>query len=96
MCRALIRWSPQGFEWESNSKHAEDMVELCGLKQESKGAPTPITKASGNRTERDIDDDAGATTDVQASRQAAGTGHYHADRSSITPVCNVRGDERNE
>ena len=31
-----IRWSPQGFEWESNSKHVEDMVELCGLKLGSK------------------------------------------------------------
>ena len=35
-----IRWSPQGFECEPNSKHVEDVVELCGLKQESKGAPT--------------------------------------------------------
>ena len=50
-----IRWSPQGFQWESNSKHVEDMVELCGLKLESKGAPTPITKATG-MGRRDIDD----------------------------------------
>ena len=41
-----LRWSPQGFEWESNNKHVEDMVELCGLKLDSKGAPTPITKAT--------------------------------------------------
>ena len=39
-----IRWSPQSFEWESNSKHVEDMVKLRGLKQGSKGAPTPIMK----------------------------------------------------
>ena len=25
-----IRWTPQGFEWESSSKHDEDMMELCG------------------------------------------------------------------
>ena len=42
-----IRRSPQGYEWESNSKHVEDMVARCGLKQESKGAPTLITKATG-------------------------------------------------
>ena len=30
-----IRWSHQGFEWESNSTHVEDMVDLCGLKLES-------------------------------------------------------------
>ena len=36
----------QGFEWESNSKHVEDMVELCGLKLESKH------KGDGKRTER--------------------------------------------
>ena len=35
------------FEWESNSKHVEDMVELCGLKLGSEGAPTPITKVTG-------------------------------------------------
>ena len=32
-----IRWSPQGFEWESNSERGEDMVELRGLKLGSKG-----------------------------------------------------------
>ena len=42
-----IRWSPRGFEWESNGKHVEDMVELCGLKQESERAPTPITRTTG-------------------------------------------------
>ena len=68
-----IRWSPQGFEWESNSKHVEDMVELCGLKQESKGAPTPITKATG-QGRRDIDDDL-EPHDAQTFR-TAGTGLY--------------------
>ena len=69
-----IRWSPQGFEWESNSKHVEDMFELCGLKLGSKGAPTPITKATG-RGRRDIDDTLNKT-DAQTFRQAAGTGLY--------------------
>ena len=68
------RRSPQGFEWEPNSKHVEDMVELCGLKQEPKGAPTPITKATG-KGRRDIDDDL-EPHDVQTFRQAAGTGLY--------------------
>ena len=77
-----IRWSPQGFEWESNSKHVEDMVELCGLKLGSKGAPTPITKATG-RGRRDIDDTLNET-DAQTFRQAAGTGLYMSiDRPSL-------------
>ena len=79
-----IRWSPQGIEWESDrsdskhvewesdSKHVEDMVEFRGLKLESKGAPTPITKATG-RGRRDIDNTLNAT-DAQTFRQAAGTG----------------------
>ena len=50
------------------------MVELCGLKLESKGAPTPITKATG-RGRRDIDDTLNET-DAQTFRQAAGTGLY--------------------
>ena len=77
-----IRRSPQGFEWESNSKHVEDMVELCGLKLESKGAPTPITKATG-RGRRDIDDTLNET-DAQTFTQAAGTGLYMSiDRPSL-------------
>ena len=49
------RWSPQGFEWGLNSKNVGDMVELCGLKMDLKGAPTPITKAT-EKGRRDIDD----------------------------------------
>ena len=67
-----MKWSPQGFEWESNSKHVDDMVELRGLKLGSKGAPTPITKATGKRR-RDIDDDR-EPNDAQTFRLAAGTG----------------------
>ena len=68
--------------WESNSKHVEDMVELCGLKQQSKGAPTPITKATG-KGRRDIDNDL-EPHDVQTFRQAAGTGLYLSiDRPSL-------------
>ena len=67
---------------ESNSKHVEDMVEMCGLKLESKGAPTPITKATG-RGRRDIDDTLNAT-DAQNFRQAAGTVlHMSIDRPSL-------------
>ena len=75
-----IRWIPQGFEWESNSKHVEDMVELCGLKLGSKGALTPITKATV-KGRRDIDDDL-EPHDVQTFRQAAGTG-LSIDRPSL-------------
>ena len=47
------------------------MVELCGLKLDSKGAPTPIEKAGKGRG--DIDDMLD-TTDAQTFRQAACTG----------------------
>ena len=69
-------------EQSSNSEHVEDMVELCGLKLDSKRAPTPITKATG-KGRRDIDD-ALDTTDAQTFRQAAGTGLYMSiDRPSL-------------
>ena len=60
-----IRWSPQGFERESNSKQQT-------REKTSKGAPTPITKATG-KGRRDIDDTLNAA-DAQTFRQAAGTG----------------------
>ena len=92
-----IRWSPQGFEWESNNKHVEDMVELCGLKLGSKGAPTPITKATG-RGRRDIDDTLNEA-DAQTFRQAAGTGstcrsvvHHSQPRRRVDPVLAGQSD----
>ena len=58
------------------------MVELCGLKLDSNGAPTPITKATG-KGRRDIDDDL-EPHDAQTFRQAAGTGLYLSiDRPSL-------------
>ena len=90
-----IIWSPQGFEWESNSKHVEDMVELCGLKLESKGAPTPITKATG-RGRRNIDDTLNET-DAQTFRQAADTGLYMSiDRPSLQFAMSVVMSGRSE
>ena len=44
-----IRWSPQGSEWESNSKHVEDMVELCGLKLGPKGSTDADYEGDGKR-----------------------------------------------
>ena len=47
-----IRWGRQGFEWESNSNHVEDMVELCGLKTGIKGSTDAEHEGDGKRTER--------------------------------------------
>ena len=77
-CRGM-RWSLQGSEWKSNSKHVEHMARLWRLKLESKETPTPITKATGRR--RDIDETL-MQHDVRASREAAGT-ISPAVRSSI-------------
>ena len=68
-CRGM-RWSIQGSEWKSNSKHVEHMTRLWRLKPESKETPTPVTKATGRG--RDIDETL-MRHDVQASREAAGT-----------------------
>ena len=40
----IIRWTTEGFEWESNPKHYKDLAELCGLKEGPKGSDVPITK----------------------------------------------------
>ena len=68
-CRGM-RWSLQGSEWKSNSKHVDDMARLWRLNLESKGTPTLITKATERR--RDIDETL-VQHDVRASREAAGT-----------------------
>ena len=77
-CRG-VRWSLQRSEWESNSKHVDDMARLWRLKLESKETPTLVTKATGRR--RDIDETL-MQHDVRASREAAGTSSS-AVKSSI-------------
>ena len=77
-CRG-VRWSLQGSEWESNSKHVDDMARLWRLKLESKETPTLVTKATERR--RDIDETL-MQHDVRASREAAGTS-FTAKKSSI-------------
>ena len=86
LCRRR-RWSPQESEWTSNSKHVDDMPELCRLKLDSTRTPTLVTKATGKRR-RDIDD-ALEQHDVQVFKEAAGTGASPTGASSIT-VYNVR------
>ena len=68
-CRG-VRWSLQGSEWKSNSKHVDDMSMLWRLKLESKETPTLVMKATGRR--RDIDETL-MQHEVRASREAAGT-----------------------
>ena len=68
-CRGM-RWSLQGSEWGSNSKHVDDMKRLWRLKQKSKETPTLVTKATERR--RNIDETL-MQHDVRASREAAGT-----------------------
>ena len=72
------RRSPQESEWESNSKHVDDMTVLCRRKLDSKRTPTPVTKATG-KGRRDIDDE----LDVRASREVAETGASSTGPSSI-------------
>ena len=83
LCRRRRR-SPQESEWESNSKHVDDMVELCRRKLDSKRTPTPVTKATVNGR-RDMDDELDQH-DVRASRDVAGTGASSTGASSIQDV----------
>ena len=72
---------PSRFRMESNSKHVEDMIGLCGLKLESKGAPTPITKAPGRGRSDTDDTERDRCSDFS---QAAGTVFYMSiDRPSL-------------
>ena len=88
-----MRWSLQGSELKSNSKHVEHMARLCLLKLGSKEAPTLITKATGRG--RDIDETL-MQHDVRASREAAGTSSP-AVKSSIqkeTRLCRRQADSK--
>ena len=78
----IIRWTTEGFEWESNPKHYKDLAELCGLKAGSKGSDVPITKTVGKGMRNAIDEL--NAEDANVFRQAAGTGLYLSiDRPSL-------------
>ena len=70
----VVRWRDNGktqlVQRDEMSKHVDGMTGLWRLRLESKGTPTPVTKATGRR--RDIDENL-VQHDVQASREAAGT-----------------------
>ena len=86
-CRGM-RWSSQGSEWESNSKHVDYMTRLWRLKLESKETPTLITKATGRG--RDIDetlmqhDVAGTNSPTVKSSIQKGTWLYRSQADSKT------------
>ena len=86
-CRGM-RWSLQGSEWESNSKHVDYMTRLWRLKLESKETPTLITKATGRG--RDIDetlmqhDVAGTNSPTVKSSIQKGTWLYRSQADSKT------------
>ena len=82
-CRG-VRWSLQGSEWESNSKHVDDMRLRWRLKLESKETPTLVTKATGRR--RDTDETL-MQHDVRASREAAGTSSPAVKSSQTLRAC---------
>jgi KUP system potassium uptake protein len=78
----IVRWTPEGFEWESNPKHYKDLMELCGLKDGSKGSDVPISKTVGKGMRNAIDEL--NSEEANLFRQAAGTGLYLSiDRPSL-------------
>ena len=78
----LIRWTTEGFEWESNPKHCKDLIDLCGFKEGSKGSEVPITKTVGKGRHSAIDEL--NAEEASLFRQAAGTGlHLSIDRPSF-------------
>ena len=66
------RRSPRKSEWESNSRHVDDMTEVSRRKLDSKRTPKQVTKAT-EKGRRDTDDEL-EQRDVRASREVAGTG----------------------
>ena len=84
LCRRT-RWSPRKSDWKSNSKHVDDMTELCILKLDSKRTPTPVTKATVKRR-RDIDDDL-EQHDVQASKEVGSSTGASSIQFTMFVVC---------
>jgi len=82
-----ICWSPRGFYWIPDQKHADKVVELTGLKADSKPAPPPASKATGANA-RDADDEL-VGDEASNFRTCCGTALYLAqDMPSIVYAVN--------
>ena len=44
--KRILSWSPSGFTWKANPKHALDLITWAGLEQSKAAAPTPGTAAT--------------------------------------------------
>ena len=44
--KRMLSWSPAGFTWKANPKHALDLITWAGLEQPKAVAPTPGTAAT--------------------------------------------------
>ena len=54
--KRVLSWSPSGFTWTANPKHARDIVAWAGLEQSNAAAPSPRTAAT-TKTMRDALDE---------------------------------------
>ena len=78
----IVRWTPQGYEWQANPKHATDLLEITQFTSTSRGSSVPATKATAQGRRDALD--ALPDSEVQSFRQAAGTGLYLSiDRPTI-------------
>jgi hypothetical protein len=74
--RCTVSWSEKGFTWAGNTKHVNDLVELMGFTEDSKGCDTPSTKDTGKGVRTSLDPLNSA--DASHFRSAAGTLQYIA------------------
>ena len=78
----IVQWSPGGFEYESNQRHAEIIVKQMGLKPGSKSVSTPAVRVKPGEVEGD-------EKEVEPNEQtvfrgiAAGANHLRQDKSDI-------------
>ena len=79
--KRILSWSPAGFTWKANPKHAQDLTAWAGLEQSKAAAPTPGTAAT--KTMRNALDEL-PWERAKAVSSAGGTATYLAmDRPDI-------------
>ena len=89
----VIRWTEEGFTWESDPKYSPQVIEELDLKG-CKGVDTPASKSTGigvRNAECELDRER-----AEKFRRVAGTILYMSVRSPILAICRERACRRHE
>ena len=80
--KRVLSWSPAGFTWKANPKHARELIAWVGLEQSKAAAPSPGTAATTKTMRNTLDELLWERAKAVSSAGGAAT-YLAMDRSTL-------------